>query len=479
MHYPSYGTITSTREEARVVDDMADLERTISGSSRTQQPGTREKDTIAMRPLLEHDDDPDRDSTSSDEDYAQTGVLRQEAISSTWSSTGLYCAYVGIALIACATSLENQTTNNLTIFATSAFSSHSLVATVGVVHSVILSVAKPPMSKIADVFGRFEAFTLSILICIIGYIQQASSDSVKAYAAAEIFYASGTTGLQILTQIFIADTSDLLNRAFCAALPGTPFLLTVWIGPQLAEVLLDRTSWRWGYGIWAVILPITFVPLAGALFINQRKAAKQGILPESPFKDLSIGETALKLWFELDVFGLLLICAAFSLILIPLTLASSAGWENGSLLAMLVVGVLCLLAFPIWEKSSTLAPKAFFPRSLLHNRTVVAGMGIAFFYFSKSTVLVASIHLTSSSGVLPQHIPLLPVLFNRGQRRIGIICWPDRAVIHLHSHHHLASGLPSHQEDQKVQNLCRGWLRRVLAWIVSHALLPYRKRIEI
>ena len=251
------------------------------------------------------------------------------------------------------------------------------------VSGVVLSVVKPPISKFADVFGRLEAFSLSVFIYIIGYIQQAAADSVRTYAAAQIFYSAGQTGLQILIQIFIADTSDLLNRALCTTLPNVPFLATVWIGPSLAQSILDTTGWRWGYGIWAIVVPLAFTPLALAMYIHQKRAAKRGILPQSQFEGLTIWETLTTLWYELDVFGLFLICAAFSLILIPLTIASSDGWNNGPTLAMLAIGIVCLLGFPFWERSKTLAPRAFFPRDLLKNRTVIAGMCLAFFYFSK------------------------------------------------------------------------------------------------
>lgn len=239
------------------------------------------------------------------------------------------------------------------------------------------------MSKIADVFGRLEAFSLSVFIFIIGYVQQAASRSVGTYAAAQICYSIGSTGLQILIQIFIADTSDLLNRALCATLPDVPFLFNVWIGPQLAQSILQTTGWRWGYGIWVVVLPLAFMPLALALFINQRKASKRGILPQSQFTGLTVWEGATTLWYELDLFGLILICAGFSLILIPLTLASNNGLHNAATIAMLVIGAVCLIGFPFWERSKTLAPRAFFPRDLLKKRTVLAGLGISFFYFSK------------------------------------------------------------------------------------------------
>ena len=151
----------------------------------------------------------------------------------------------------------------------------------------MLSVVKPPMSKIADVLGRLEAFSLSVVIFVLGYIQQATSSNVQAYAAAQIFYSAGSTGLQILIQIFVADTSDLVNRALCSSLPQAPFLVTVWIGPLVAQSVLQNASWRWGYGIWVVVLPVAFLPLALALIINHRKAAKRGLLPESQFKGKS------------------------------------------------------------------------------------------------------------------------------------------------------------------------------------------------
>ncbi len=235
-------------------------------------------------------------------------------------------------------------------------------------------------------FGRFEAFTFAIFILIIGYIQQAGSNSVRTYASAQIFYAAGLQGVQILQQIFIADTSDLLNRALFSTIPDIPYLISFWVGPHIAESIILRSTWRWGYGLWAIVIPVAFLPLALALYLNQRKAARLNLLPPSPFKNQRAVTVLKKLWFELDFFGLLLLSAAIALILIPLTLAASAksGWRNDSIIAMIVIGCVCLAVFPFWERSKRLAPMAFFPPDLFMNRTVVAGVAIAFFYFSKN-----------------------------------------------------------------------------------------------
>ncbi|KAI9665193.1 MAG: hypothetical protein M1831_002203 [Alyxoria varia] len=320
------------------------------------------------------------DSTPSE----QAGVKGISAIARVWTTWSLIIAYIGLFLVAIVTSLEGQTTLSLKTVATSAFSAQGLLSTVTLINGAILAVCKPPLGKGADVFGRLEMFTFSIIVFMLGYIQMAAANNVETFASAQIFYAAGSTGLQILQQIFIADTSDLLWRALFSSIPDTPFLATTWIGPLISGHIVETSTWRWGFGLWAIVLPVAFIPLAFSLFVNRRKAANMGLALPSPFRGQKTMEVLKNLWFDLDVFGLMLLCAAVILILLPLTLAPLANgqWKNGSMIAMLVIGCLCLVSFPFWERSSKLAPKAFFPKNLFQQRTVPAGVGIAFFYFA-------------------------------------------------------------------------------------------------
>lgn len=236
------------------------------------------------------------------------------------------------------------------------------------------------MAKAANVFGRLEAFTFSILLIVLGYVQMAGSNNIRAFASAQIFYAAGSTGLRTLQQIFIADTSDLLHRPLLSSLPDVPFLGTVWAGPPLATNILSKTTWRWGYGIWAIVLPVSFLPLALSLFLNMRKAAKQHLLPESSPESHDFVGGAKNLWYELDVMGLVLLSAATSLVLIPLTLAVIAKheWRNASMIAMVVVGCVCFLVFHFWETNSKLTPQPFLSPQLFRDQTILAGCTIGF-----------------------------------------------------------------------------------------------------
>lgn len=261
---------------------------------------------------------------------------------------------------------------------------------------------KPPIAKLANVFGRLEAYSFSVLIFVLGYVQEAASQNIKTFASAQIFYATGSTGVQYLQQLFIADTTDLRNRALFSSIVDTPFLATVWLGPIIANKILHETTFRWGYGIWAIVLPVCFLPLALSLFINMHKAKKLGFIRKSPLRDMSTLQILKYMWYELDFFGLLLLSAAISLILLPLTLAQMARgkWANPSMIAMLVVGGICLIAFPLWERSKKLAPQAFFPRELFRERTVCAGVALAFFYFSKHSGGSRTNHILTKATVV-------------------------------------------------------------------------------
>ncbi len=147
--------------------------------------------------------------------------------------------------------------------------------------------------------------------------------------SAQMFYSAGSTGLQILQQIYIADTSDHFNRALVSSLPDILFLITVWVGAPIASSLMEHTTWRWGYGIWTIVLPVVFLLLALTLFLDMRNAAKLHFLLQSPWQGQTfLGGTG-NIWYEIDVMGLLLLSAAVSLILIPLTSAAKAksGWH--------------------------------------------------------------------------------------------------------------------------------------------------------
>lgn len=94
-------------------------------------------------------------------------------------------------------------------------------------------------------------------------------------------------------------------------------------------------------GMFAILIPVSIGPLVITLLWSERKAAKLGLAP-----DITIGPSAIaapeevdnrSIWRKfydvteaLDVVGLVLLAAAVALILLPLTLVSTAKgkWHN-------------------------------------------------------------------------------------------------------------------------------------------------------
>ena len=122
--------------------------------------------------------------------------------------------------------------------------------------------------------------------------------------------------------------------------------------------------------MWAIIYPGTYLPsqskvisnaklvsalpLIIALFIAHRRANKTSGLADykTPYQMLGFRRLSASLFWQLDVVGVILLIAVFALILVPLTIAGGVKteWKTAHVVAPLVVGVLCIPVFILWEK---------------------------------------------------------------------------------------------------------------------------------
>lgn len=91
-----------------------------------------------------------------------------------------------IFLVFFVSSLQQQIATNLTPYVTSAFAQHSLLSTTQVVSSIVGAVAKLPIAKIINIWGRAEGYILMVAICTIGLVMMAACNSVEMYAAAQV-----------------------------------------------------------------------------------------------------------------------------------------------------------------------------------------------------------------------------------------------------------------------------------------------------
>jgi len=176
--------------------------------------------------------------------------------------------------------------------------------------------------------------------------------------------------------VFIADTSQLKNRAFAFAFVSSPYIITVWLGGPTAEAILDGPGFRWGFGVFAIVTPVITLPLFALFTINYRKAKKAGLMPTVD-SGRTFMESAKYYFIQFDVVGIFLLSAGLALFLLPFSLYSyqSQGWKSPMILSMLIIGFFTFIGFVLYEKY--MAPVTFIPYSLLLDRTVIGACTLA------------------------------------------------------------------------------------------------------
>ncbi|KAF2178370.1 MFS general substrate transporter [Zopfia rhizophila CBS 207.26] len=348
-------------------------------------PNTTDHDVSESKFEAHHISEPktessDVESISKD---AQAGVQKIEAVTSVWTKPQLIAAYVIIWLIYFITSMQEVVLRALNPYVTSAFHLHSLTAAVGIMSSIIGGLTKIPLAKILDTWGRPQGMTLSLSIWVIGYIMMAGCNNVQTYAAAQVFSSVGSQGVSYCMTVFIADTSTLKNRALMLSFATSPYVITTWLGGPISQSVLAGPGWRWGFGIFTIVIPVVVLPLCALFFWNQHKAKKAGLILSSK-TSLSLA-TVKNYAIEVDLIGIIILAAGMALFLLPFSLYSYQAdeWRSPMIICMITFGVLLLVAFAIYERS--FAPVTFIPFNLLMDRTVfLAGIMFVFVFFNSA-----------------------------------------------------------------------------------------------
>ncbi|KAB8236476.1 uncharacterized protein BDW43DRAFT_298099 [Aspergillus alliaceus] len=150
----------------------------------------------------------------------QHGVQSAQAMTQAWSMQHLILAYVIIWII-------------------------YFVKNFGSFQGTLVNWHYPTTILSTLVGGLFKlpyAFALMIVCMPVGLIMMAGCNNVQTYCAAQVSYSVGSTGVDFVMTIFIADTSALTNRAFWLAFTGSPYIATC--KAQKAGLVLERHSQR-------------------------------------------------------------------------------------------------------------------------------------------------------------------------------------------------------------------------------------------
>ncbi|KAH7399225.1 major facilitator superfamily domain-containing protein, partial [Phaeosphaeria sp. MPI-PUGE-AT-0046c] len=355
----------------------------------TQPANGHESDAITRA------DDFDTDPQKPPLESQTPGVKKVERFSHVLYHSGkkgrtlLFILAASIGLTMFGYALDQGITSQFTVIAASAFSHHAEIGAVNTAASIIRAISKPFIGKLSDITSRPTTYVVVLVFYVIGFIVAATCKDIGAYIVGISFTAFGKSGLDLLGDIIVADLTPLEWRAFWSGLLSSPFIITVFINGFIADAMIPD-HWRWGLGMFAIMMPVLLVPAIMTLYGVQRRADKLGAIS---FGEAGIarregvkvrtGKDYLNLAYrgiiDIDLVGLILLGVGFALVLLSFNLTKTAkgGWSNPSMIAMLVMGFVVLGLFAAFE--IFLAPQPIMTRRIFRNRAFICALFVNVF----------------------------------------------------------------------------------------------------
>lgn len=378
-------------ENKAVAGDNNSIARAESQSIHSaQQQISNNEDNKSVSDLEKHEE-VDSDSRSelhlvtsnqSFEYEKSRGVIRIENVKILMSDathgkaiTIAFC--VCLLVISWVSALDSSTTYNYEVPATSSFDRHSMISTVGIATHIISSVMRPILGKISDITSRPFCYILSLVLYTIGTVCAAASNNISAFVVGQVLTSVGSTGISYLNGLIVADLTPLKWRGLVRSILATPYIINVWFSGLIVEAVIGN-NWRWDYGMFAIIMPVVVFPAVSVLQFYEHKAQK--IIPKEKKPRKPVMKLIIDSLIEIDAFGLIVLGFGWSLLLLPFSLYPYAndGWQNPSMIAMVVVGGVLLLFYILFEIKW--APFPSMPKRVVYNKTFITAVLIDFIY---------------------------------------------------------------------------------------------------
>ena len=196
------------------------------------------------------------------------------------------------------------------------------------------------MGTLGDCYGRKRMFQIGLIMFGLSSLAAAFSTSITMLIACRALM--GIAGSMILPQtlsIIRATFTEPKDRGQAIGIWAGVFALGYGVGPVVGGILLDHFEWN---SVFFLNIPVAIITLIGGYFF----------IPESGDRSAS----------RLDPVGVILSIAGLSTIVYGIIKAGEESWTEGSVIALLSIGIFILLIFAWWEKRSEhpMLPMRFF-----------------------------------------------------------------------------------------------------------------------
>lgn len=210
-------------------------------------------------------------------------------------------------------------------------------------------VIQPIYTSFSDIFGRKIPLYAAFALFGIGSIVFSVAHSMAVLIVGRVLQGLGGGGLDVLSEVIVADITTLQERAVYIGLLSLPMAAGCIAGPILGAVFSEYVTWRW---IGWINLPVIGVALFLAIFFMRLAPIDQSLRAQ-------LG--------RIDWLGMLVFAAGCILFALPLSWAGNMyPWSSWRTIVPLVIGVLILVGFAFYEAYPA---DAIFPYRIFRSRT--------------------------------------------------------------------------------------------------------------
>lgn len=192
------------------------------------------------------------------------------------------------------------------------------------------------VGRFADIFGRKTVLLYSFFLLAVADLACGLAKTGVQFFIFRACCGIANGGIQLLTNIIISDIVVLKKRAKYYGILSSSIGLANCTGPLILAGFIKGSSWRTFYYIMPAICFLVAVIIY--FVVNKNRKDKQEVLSRrEKFK-------------KIDYLGFIFSSAGLILLLIPISGGGSTyKWNSGLIIAMFIVGGLCLVGFLLIE----------------------------------------------------------------------------------------------------------------------------------
>ncbi|TCD65221.1 hypothetical protein EIP91_002968 [Steccherinum ochraceum] len=255
---------------------------------------------------------------------------------------------------------------------------------VGSAYALASAAVLPLVGGLADIFGRKPVMIGAVVLFCLGSALCGAAKNMEMMIGGRTVQGLGGGAIASLSQIIVSDLVSLSERGLYSGFISLVYSLAAGIGPIIGGTFAVKVTWRW---LFYLNLPISGVSLFLVVFFL-RVRTPPGSLTEK--------------FAKIDLIGNLIVIAGTTLAVIGLTWGGTRyPWTSAQVLAPLIIGLLLLIVFVVYE--AYVPERPTIPFKVLNNRTTYSGYITTFMHgiTSISMIYYIPVYYQACHGASP------------------------------------------------------------------------------